>query len=56
MNFEELVPAIALIAILILVLPSFFRLNSEKKLFIKNLCIWGVIIILLMIGLYFILK
>ena len=56
MNFEELIPSIALIAILILVLPSFFKLNSKKKLFLKNLGIWGIIIILVVIVFYFIIK
>ena len=54
MGIEEIIPSIALILILILILPSFIRLNFKKKVFIKNLSIWGVIIIVLMILLYFI--
>ena len=54
MGIEEIVPSIALILILILILPSFIKSNIKKKVFIKNLSIWGVIIIVLMILLYFI--
>ena len=56
MSLEEIIPAIALIAILILVLPEFLRTNIKKKLFFKNLFIWGIIVLLLMIVLYFIFK
>ena len=36
MNLEEIIPALALIAVLILVLPSFISSNIEKKTFFKN--------------------
>ena len=45
MGPEQIVPAIALIAVLILVLPNFLRNNSEKKQLFKNLFIWSLIII-----------
>tara|TARA_B100001769_G_C22034903_1_gene556108 strand:+ start:35 stop:202 length:168 start_codon:yes stop_codon:yes gene_type:complete len=45
MSLEEIVPAIALIAVLFLVLPGFIRSNSKKKLFFKNLSIWGIIVL-----------
>ena len=35
MGLEQIVPAIALIAVLILVLPNFLRSNSEKKQLFK---------------------
>ena len=36
MDLEEIIPAIALIAVLILVLPGFISSNSEKEIiFIK---------------------
>ena len=54
MNLEEIVPALALIAVLILVLPGFIRTNLKKKVFLKNLSIWGIIVLSLMILLYFI--
>ena len=54
MNLEEIVPALALIAVLILVLPGFIRTNLKKKVFLKNLSIWGVIVLSLVVLLYFI--
>jgi len=54
MGLEQIVPAIALIAVLILVLPNFLRSNSEKKQIFKNLFIWSIIILLVVIILYFI--
>ena len=49
---EEIVPAISLIAVLILVLPAFLRTNSKLKQFLKNLSIWAIIVLLVMIVLY----
>jgi len=54
MNWEQIVPAISLIAILILVLPAFLRTNSKLKHFLTNLSIWAIIVIVVMIVLYFI--
>ena len=54
MGLEEIVPAVALIAILFLVLPGFISSNSKKKLFFKNLSIWGIIVLLVMILTYLI--
>ena len=44
MGFEQIVPAIFLIAVLILVIPGFLRSNSGSKQFFKNLFIWSIII------------
>ena len=49
MGLEETIPAIALIAVLILVLPNFLRSNSEKKQLFKNLSIWGIIVLVVVI-------
>ena len=49
MGLEQIVPAIALIAVLILVLPNFLRNNLEKKQFFKNLSIWIIIVLLVVI-------
>ena len=49
MGLEEVVPAIALIAILILVLPNFLRSNSEKKQLFKNLSIWSLIVVIIIL-------
>jgi len=52
MNWEEIIPAISLIAVLVLVLPAFLRTNSKLKQFLKNLSIWAVIVIIVMVVLY----
>ena len=54
MGLEEIIPSIALILVLILVLPGFIKSNLKNKEFFKNLSIWGVIVIVLVILLYFI--
>ena len=56
MGLEEIVPAIALVAVLILVLPNFLKTNSEKKQLFKNLFIWSIIILSVMIISYLILR
>ena len=54
MGLEEIIPSIALILVLILVLPGFIKSNLKKKVFFKNLGIWGIIVLILVIILYFI--
>ena len=54
MNWDQIIPAISLIAVLILVLPSFLRTNSKLKQFIRNLSIWAIIVIIVMVVLYLI--
>ena len=49
MELEELVPAFFLIAILVLVLPGFLRSNSKTKQFLKNLFIWSIIVVFVVI-------
>ncbi len=49
MNWDQIIPAISLIAVLILVLPSFLNTNSKLKIFLKNLSIWTIIVIFLVI-------
>ena len=50
MGLEEIIPSITLILILILILPNFIKSNfNNKKVFVKNLSIWGIIVIVLMI-------
>ena len=53
MDFEKIVPTIALILVLILVLPNFLSSNSNLKIFLKNISIWAIIILVVMITLYF---
>ena len=54
MGLEEIIPSIALLLVLILILPGFIKSNLKKKVFFKNLSIWGIIVLVLMIILYFI--
>mgnify|MGYP001418565994 FL=1 len=54
MNWDQIIPAIFMIAVLILVLPSFLQTNSKLKQFLINLSIWAVIVSVVMIVLYFI--
>jgi len=54
MNIEQIIPAIFLIAVLILALPAFLKTNSKLKQFLTNLSIWAIIVIFVMIVLYFI--
>jgi len=56
MGLEQIVPATFLIAILILVIPGFLKSNSTSKQFIKNLFIWCIIIVSIMIISYLISK
>jgi len=56
MGLEQIVPTIFLIAVLILVLPGFLSSNSNSKLFFKNLFIWSVIVVSIVIVSYLIFK
>tara|TARA_B100001540_G_scaffold209804_1_gene184801 strand:- start:224 stop:409 length:186 start_codon:yes stop_codon:yes gene_type:complete len=56
MGLEEIIPSISLIAVLILVLPAFLRSNSKIKQFLKNLSIWAIIVLAVMLVSYFIFK
>ena len=54
MSWEQIIPAISLIAVLILVLPGWLKSNSQSKQFLTNLSIWAIIVMVVMIVLYFI--
>jgi len=54
MNWDKIIPAIFMIAVLILVLPSFLQTNSKLKQFLTNLSIWAIIVLAVMIILHFI--
>ena len=54
MGLEEIVPAIFLVAVLVLVLPAFLRSNSKLKQFLKNLYIWAIIILAVILVSYLI--
>ena len=44
MVLEKIIPALFLLLVLILVLPSFLRSNSKFKQFTRNLFIWSIIV------------
>ena len=54
MGLEEIVPAIFLIAVLVLVIPAFLRTNSKLKQFLKNLSIWAIIVLAVILVSYLI--
>ena len=56
MGLQEIIPAISLIAVLILILPTFLKTNSKLKQFSTNFSIWTVIVLVVVIVLYQFLK
>jgi hypothetical protein len=54
MNWDQIIPAIFMIAVLILVLPAFLKTNSKLKQFLTNISIWAIIVTFVMIVLYLI--
>ena len=56
MELDKIVPAIFLIAVLLLIIPGFLKTNSETKQFLKNLFIWSIIIVSIVIVSYSIFK
>ena len=56
MGLDQIIPAIFLIAVLILIIPGFLKTNSKSKQFIKNLSIWSIIVVSVVIISYLILK
>jgi len=54
MELEQIVPAFFLIAVLVLILPGFIKTNLKSKQFTKNLFIWSIIVVLLVIISYLI--
>ena len=53
MILEQIMPAIAMILVLILVLPGFLSSNSNLRIFLKNISIWTIIVLVVMVILYF---
>ena len=54
METNQIVSAIFLIAVLALILPSFLTANSRIKHFLKNLSIWAIIILVIIVITYFV--
>jgi len=49
MKTEQIMSAIFLIAVLILILPAFLSTNNKVKQFLKNLSIWAIIILVIIV-------
>ncbi len=54
METYQLMSAIFLIAVLVLVLPGFLLTNNKIKLFLKNLSIWAIIVLIIVVVINFI--
>ena len=54
METDQIMSAIFLIAVLALILPGFLYTNNKIKQFMKNLSIWVIIVIIIIITIYFI--
>ena len=54
MQTDQIMSAIFLIAVLALILPRFLSTNNKLKQFLRNLSIWAVITLLIIVVIYFI--
>ena len=54
MDTNQIMSAIFLIAVLILILPGFLSTNNKVKQFLKNLSIWAIIVLGIIVIIYFI--
>tara|TARA_E500000178_G_scaffold182264_1_gene180882 strand:- start:272 stop:442 length:171 start_codon:yes stop_codon:yes gene_type:complete len=54
MDTNQIMSAIFLIAVLILILPNFLSTNNKLKEFLKNLSIWAMITLVIIVIMYFI--
>jgi len=49
METNQIMSAIFLIAVLILILPAFLSTNNKIKQFLKNLSIWAIIVLVIIV-------
>ena len=49
METEQIMSAIFLVAVLVLILPAFLSTNNKIKQFLKNLSIWAVIVLIIIV-------
>ena len=52
MDTDQIMSAIFLIAVLALILPGFLSTNSKLKYFIKNLSMWTIIVLVIIVIIY----
>jgi len=53
MDTSQIMSAIFLIAVLVLILPNFLSTNNKLKEFLKNLSIWAIITLVIIVIMYF---
>ena len=49
MATDQIMSVIFLVAVLILILPSFLSTNNKIKQFLKNLSIWAIIVLIIIV-------
>ena len=49
MATDQIMSAIFLVAVLILILPAFLSTNNKIKPFLKNLSIWAIIVLIIIV-------
>tara|TARA_Y200000002_G_scaffold318688_1_gene277733 strand:+ start:103 stop:273 length:171 start_codon:yes stop_codon:yes gene_type:complete len=54
METDQIMSAIFLTAVLVLILPGFLSSNNKIKQFMKNLSIWAIIVLIIIVIIYFI--
>ena len=54
MDTSQIMSVIFLIAVLVLFLPNFLSTNNKLKEFLKNLSIWAIITLVIIVIMYFI--
>ena len=54
MNTDQIMSAIFIIAVLILILPGFISTNYKLKEFLRNLSIWAIITMVIIVIIYLI--
>ena len=54
MQPDQIMSAIFLVAVLILILPSFLSTNNKLKEFLRNLSIWAIITLVIIVIIYFV--
>jgi DMSO/TMAO reductase YedYZ heme-binding membrane subunit len=54
MEFDQIMSVVFLIAVLALILPGFLSTNNKLKQFMKNLSIWAIIVLIIIVIIYII--
>ena len=52
MKIDQIMSVIFLIAVLALILPGFLSTNNKIKRFMKNLSIWAIIVLVIIVIIY----